>query len=116
MLANRLAFAALAVACMGAAAGGGYLASRQSSAPVSAAVSAPGSASSSTAKPVQETEAIVGDTAGTLPAVTPPASPSASVTPRRADPARATQTARATQPRSSRLRSADPLPALDRTW
>ncbi len=63
MLANRLAFAALAVACIGAAAGGGYLASRQSSAPVSAAVSAPGSATSSTAKPVQETEAIVGDTA-----------------------------------------------------
>src|ERR1700680_3287241 len=116
MLANRLAFAALAVACIGAAAGGGYLASRQSSAPVSAAVSAPGSASSSTAKPVQETEAIVGDTAGTLPAVTAPASPSASasVMPRRVDPARAAQTARATQPRSSRLRSADPLPALDR--
>src|ERR1700682_614364 len=113
MLANRLAFAALAVACIGAAAGGGYLASRQSAAPVPAAVSAPGSVTSSTAKPVQETEAIVGDTAEALPAVTAPASPSASVTPRRADPARASQTARATQPPSNRVRSADPPATLD---
>jgi hypothetical protein len=108
MLANRLAFAALAVACIGAAAGGGYLASRQSSAPISAAVSAPGSTTSSTAKPVRETEAIVG-----------PTSPSASVTPKRGEaPARAAAqtTARAIQPRGSRVSSADPLPTLDRTW
>jgi hypothetical protein len=106
MLANRLAFAALAVACIGAAAGGGYLASRQSSPPVSAAVSAPGSATSSTAKPVQETEAIV------------PPPTSVSVTPKRTEPpARASQTAaRAIQPRSNRARSAEPLPTLDRPW
>jgi hypothetical protein len=118
MLANRLAFAALAVACIGAAAGGGYLASRQSSAPVSAAVSAPGSATSSTAKPVQETEAIVGDTAEAPSAVTAPVSPSASVSPKRVEvPARAAAlTGRATEARSARLRSADPLPTLDRTW
>jgi hypothetical protein len=119
MLANRLAFAALAVACIGAAAGGGYLASRQSSAPVSAAVNVPGSATRSTAKPVQETEAIVGDTAEAAPAVTAPSPTTASVTPKRAEaPARATaQTAaRAIQPRSNRARSADPLPTLDRTW
>ena len=119
MLANRLAFAALAVACIGAAAGGGYLASRQSSAPVSAAVSAPGSATSSTAKPVQETEAIVGDTAEAPSAVTAPVSPSAAVSPRRVEvPARAAAltTARATQARSTRVTSADPLPTLDRTW
>jgi hypothetical protein len=114
MLANRLAFAALAVACIGAAAGGGYLASRQSSAPVSAAVSAPGSATSSTAKPVQETEAIVGDTAEAPSAVTGSVSPSASVSPKRVEvPARS---ARATEARSARARSADPLPTLDRTW
>src|SRR6185436_6203852 len=36
MLSNRLAFAALAVACIGAAAGGGYLASRQNVVPAPA--------------------------------------------------------------------------------
>jgi hypothetical protein len=119
MLANRLAFAALAVACIGAAAGGGYLASRQSSAPVSAAVSAPGSATSSSAKPVQETEAIVGDTAEASSTVAAPVSPSASVSPKRVEvPARAAAltTARATAARSARATSADPLPTLDRTW
>jgi hypothetical protein len=119
MLANRLAFAALAVACIGAAAGGGYLASRQSSAPVSAAVSASGSSTSSTAKPVQETEAIVGDTAEAPSAVSAPVSPSASVSPKRVEvPARsaALTAARATEARSVRVRSADPLPTLDRTW
>ena len=119
MLANRLAFAALAVACIGAAAGGGYLASRQSSAPVSAAVSAPGSTTSSTAKPVQETEALVGDTAEAPSAIAAPVSPSASVSPKRVEvPARAASlaAARATEARSVRVRSADPLPTLDRTW
>ena len=33
MLSNRLAFAALAIACLGAAAGGGYLATRQNVVP-----------------------------------------------------------------------------------
>jgi hypothetical protein len=33
MLSNRLAFAALAIACIGAAAGGGYLATRQNTVP-----------------------------------------------------------------------------------
>ena len=73
MLSNRLAFAALAVACIGAAAGGGYLATRQNTvpAPMSAqsqpavapqaapALAAPTAAAP--AKPVQETEAVVGD-------------------------------------------------------
>jgi hypothetical protein len=72
MLSNRLAFAALAIACIGAAAGGGYLASRQNAmpAPASAQVQSIPSASPSAAaehstppQPVQETEAVVGDTA-----------------------------------------------------
>ena len=37
MLSNRLAFAALAIACIGAAAGGGYLATRQNTVPTPAA-------------------------------------------------------------------------------
>jgi hypothetical protein len=75
MLSNRLAFAALAVACIGAAAGGGYLATRQNTvpAPMSAqsqpAAVAPNAApaisaqaaTATPAKPVQETEGIVGD-------------------------------------------------------
>lgn len=70
MFSNRLAFAALAAACIAAAAGGGYLASRQNAvpAPLSAtsATSAPALASAPPAtaeRPVQETEAVVGDTA-----------------------------------------------------
>jgi hypothetical protein len=84
MLSNRLAFAALAIACIGAAAGGGYLATRQntvptpasaqvqqdavaavSPAPAASSAPAPSSARSSptpVAPPqaVQETEAVVG--------------------------------------------------------
>jgi hypothetical protein len=121
MLANRLAFAALAVACIGAAAAGGYLASRQNSAPVSAA-SAPGlPATTSPARPVQETEAIVGDTTLSAPAgVAPPpvAPPTPSVTPKRAESSRgpAERAAHATPPPSSRTKVADPLPTLERTW
>jgi hypothetical protein len=83
MLSNRLAFAALAIACIGAAAGGGYLATRQNTvpAPASAQVQpaatenaaarpvttpAPVTAGSGTARPsakaVQETEAVGGET------------------------------------------------------
>jgi type IV secretory pathway VirB10-like protein len=40
MLSNRLAFAALAVACIGAAAGGGYLATRQNAVPTPASAQA----------------------------------------------------------------------------
>jgi hypothetical protein len=75
MLSNRLAFAALAVACIAAAAGGGYLATRQTTVPTPAsaqtttpapaAQAAPGQPSAPTASrpanAVQETEAVVAD-------------------------------------------------------
>ncbi len=73
MLSNRLAFAALAVACIAAAAGGGYLASRQNavpapasaqtaSVPPAATANAPASpAAEPGPAPVRETEAIVGE-------------------------------------------------------
>src|SRR6476646_2669840 len=80
MLSNRLAFAALAVGCLGAAAGGGYLASRQNAvpAPVAAQAQPPATIAQPVApQPVQETEAIVGDPAS-RPAPTPaPATKSA---------------------------------------
>jgi hypothetical protein len=72
MLSNRLAFIALAVACVGAAAGGGYLATRQNTVPAPVAASAPAPAATTAAapatpapaadaKPVQETEAVVAE-------------------------------------------------------
>jgi hypothetical protein len=71
MFSNRLAFAALAAACIAAAAGGGYLASRQNAvpAPVAASYTPAGPESTSVPasvtpeRPVQETEAVVGDSA-----------------------------------------------------
>src|SRR5438132_34005 len=65
MLSNRLAFAALAVACISAAAGGGYLASRQNAVPtpasaqvqpqpVAAPAPAPVPPAAQPAQPVQE--------------------------------------------------------------
>ena len=86
MLSNRLAFAAVAIACIGAAAGGGYLATRQNTVPTpasaqTAAAAAPAAAqpvaatvapeldpTAPDAKPVQETEGIVGDAARRTPA------------------------------------------------
>jgi hypothetical protein len=88
MLSNRLAFAALAIACMGAAAGGGYLATRQNTvptpasaetrspvtAPAAAAASAvPATTASSPDTPVRETEAVIGDTAPARPSQKAPA-------------------------------------------
>jgi hypothetical protein len=77
MLSNRLAFAALAMACVGAAAGGGYLASRQNTVPTPASAQGQAPAVATTAsslaatagtsavpaKAVQETEAVVSSTA-----------------------------------------------------
>jgi hypothetical protein len=87
MLSNRLVFAALAIACIGAAAGGGYLATRQNTVPTPASAQttvtgapdaaqpaaatvapAPG-VTAPEARPVQETEGIVGDASRRTPAV-----------------------------------------------
>ena len=106
MFSNRLAFAALAVACIAAAAGGGYLASRQSVTPSPAAVQpAPAPApAASAARPVQETEAVVA-AAKTGSALVAP-KPAAPVTRRAEAPARdARTTARK-----------EPPPALTSTW
>jgi hypothetical protein len=70
MRSNRLAFAAVAAACIAAAAGGGYLASRQNAVPAPVAASAsvpptslvqPSSAPLTPERAVQETEAIVSE-------------------------------------------------------
>lgn len=70
MLSNRLAFAALFVACIGAAAGGSYIATRQNAVPTPAAAQTQDAVPASTASAasqaapnhaVQETEGVVSD-------------------------------------------------------
>ncbi len=77
MSSNRLAFAALGMACIASAAGGGYLATRQNTVPTPAAAMSPPPAASPVAaavpaapvatvvpeRPVQETETVVSDSA-----------------------------------------------------
>src|SRR5260221_11279824 len=93
MPSNRLTFAALAVACIAAAGVGGYFATRQNTIPAPASAASP-SASPSTAlppgdRPVQETEAVVGD-AGKAPVVDPTTAASGvgTTTSNRAEPAK----------------------------
>ena len=116
MLSNRLAFAALAAVCIGAAAGGSYLATRQNVTPTpTAAVTTPAPAAIATAIPVQETEAVVAE-ARPARARAPLAAPSAAPAVKRNGTATrpsAPATERTTQAASSK--TSDPLPALDRT-
>ncbi len=89
MLSNRLAFAALGVACIGAAAGGGYLATRQNTIPTPASAEAQMTAPATSrpvpeaARPVQETEGVVGD-ATSRPAPAATAQKAATTTSKRA--------------------------------
>jgi hypothetical protein len=99
MLSNRLAFAALAVACIAAAAGGGYLASRQNTVPMPAsaqtsqlAVQPPAPAPAA----VPETEAVVADT-------------------KPAPAKRAEKTREASAPKTARASATQP-PPLANTW
>ena len=83
MLSNRIAFAALALVCIGAAAGGGYLARRQALPATTATLDDTTRELAEPAKAVQETEAVVTPPANlTTPAetTTPPPAPA----PRRA--------------------------------
>ena len=130
MLSNRLAFVALAIACIGAAAGGGYLATRQNTVPTpasaqaqtaaeaapasartaSAAVATPG-APAAPANVVQETENVVGDTA-----LRTSASASKTITGKQVDaPARA-GAARANRPAAATVAHQEPAPVLTNTW
>jgi hypothetical protein len=76
MSSNRLAFAALALACIASAAAGGYFATRQNTVPTPAAAMSPATSTPATSapvaavsapaaaeRPVQETEAVVTDSA-----------------------------------------------------
>jgi hypothetical protein len=118
MLSNRVAFVALGIACIGAAAGGGYLATRQNAVPAPVAAQgqstapAPTSAApaaTSPARPVQETEAVVGDAASKGPGSAATTAPVA----RRVEPPARSATARDARSTGSRQ---EPPPALTRTW
>jgi hypothetical protein len=62
MLSNRLALAALAIACIGAAAGGGYLATRQNTVPVPASAQVPSPDTTSGSAAVRGTTAALKST------------------------------------------------------
>jgi hypothetical protein len=118
MLSNRLAFAALGVACIGAAAGGGYLATRQNTIPTPASAEAQmtGPAASrpvpEAARPVQETEGVVGDTAS-RPAA---AAPAPKATPATTTARRAEAQAPAARDERSKAPGREQPPALTSTW
>lgn len=123
---NRLAFVALGFACLVAAAGGGYLATRQNAVeqvsvaaatlPVegqaSLAAAAPSKPSAS--KPVLETEAVVGDSVKRSEPVAAPSAP--------ASPAKSSATARPSAQLSKGAKPANtvarntPLPTLQQSW
>src|SRR5260221_901986 len=114
MFPNRLAFVALGFACIAAAAGGGYLASRQNTVPSPAAAQTALTPAPVTgaARPVQETEAVV-SAAKAEPA---PAAPkaAASVTRRAEPPARDARTTARREPTPA-LTSAGPNSAASPT-
>ncbi|HEY3042727.1 MAG TPA: hypothetical protein VGJ39_01805 [Vicinamibacterales bacterium] len=122
MFSNRLTFGVLAVACMVAAGAGGYFASRQNAVPAPAAASAltttaPAAAEATTPdRPVEETEAVVGDVAPKAAASPERASAgvaTASTNSRRAEPVRNTPTPAA---RSANTTTRQNPPALERSW
>jgi hypothetical protein len=132
-MSNRVAFAVLAVACLCAAAGGGFLATRQNAIPVPAsAQSAPAAmqpsaaavpttttaASQATEKPVQETEAVVERASKSSPSApvskSSPSAPGVKVSqnPKSARPAQNSQGTLASSWPSSAGQQAPPTPPV----
>ena len=112
MFSNRLIFGVLAVACVVAAGAGGYFASRQNVVPTPAeaiastpATSVPAAATTPD-RAVQETEAVVRETA-------PKAVVAAEAAPRRAEP---TRNAPAPPTRSASTAARQKPPTLERSW
>jgi type IV secretory pathway VirB10-like protein len=121
MFSNKLALAGLATACIAAAGIGGYVASRQNTTPAPLSAAAPATtAAVPTApldRPVQETEAVVGDSrpAGASASDAPDA-PAAS--PKRAPAAaRSASEGRSAASKNGRTTPSKPTgPTLDRSW
>ncbi len=122
MVSNRLAFGAVAIACIAAAGGGGYLATRQNAVPTpaSAAVnSAPAQAVPAPVatpdRPVQETEAVVGDSPKPASQVQESATQPQASKPAREPRSKAEATRTSAAPKTARTMAQDP-PPLDRSW
>jgi hypothetical protein len=122
MLSNRLAFAALFIACIGAAAGGSYIATRQNAVPTPAAAQTQDAVPSSTAsatpqatpnRPVQETEGIVSDTSPKATAAAPAKAgkPAPVAVTKRAEPSRAPASRNA-----GTVAYNQPAPQLTNSW
>ena len=105
---NKLVFGGLAIGCMAAAAGGGYLAARQTAEPAPAAVAAPTPATDAadTSAPVSESEGVITPEASPA-APAPPSESPAIAPPREAAPRPGRVT---TPPAESRARAAKPTP------
>jgi cell division protein FtsN len=120
MFSNRLAFGALGAACIVAAAAGGYVASRQTVTPTPAlAATAPQAsllpATTIPDRPVQETEAVIGDTPAP-PAAAPVASPKPAATAARRPEASARSSSREAKSAQAGTHRQDPPPTLDHSW
>lgn len=117
MVPNRLALAALAFACIGAAGAGGYLATRHNVASMAAPDAAAASPSPTVPKPVQETEATVSEL--TKPASATTELPATSAAPAPSAPARRNESASPTKPttpsKQIAARQVEP-PALGQSW
>jgi hypothetical protein len=115
MISNKLAIVALGAACVTAAGGGAYLATRQASTTAEAVV-VPATVPTPSAVAVQETEAVVGDARREAPAPVKPVAPApveaSSRTPARPAPARRAPEPRAAEPQVQ----SNPAPTLERSW
>jgi len=125
MLSNRLAFAALAVACIGAAAGGSYLATRRNAVPEAPVASAQPAVISSAVRAAAEGETSTNDVGSSLVPLASSATAnttSAAPATKRAEPARTVQSeapraslrVKQSAPSGSR-RSAEPASAIERS-
>lgn len=109
MIANKLPLVVLGVACVAAAGGGAYLATRQATPTAEVVAVEPPAPAGAVA--VKETEAVVGDAAAPVKAVPAPVE-AARPAPRQPAPAR-------TAPRAAAAPQAaqnNPAPALERSW
>src|SRR5438094_1937480 len=121
MFSNRLAFAALGAAGIVAAAAGGYVASRQNVTPTaSLAATAPASTplppTTIPDRPVQETEAVIGDTKAATPAPRAAASKTTGPAPTKRPEAPARSAAHETKAAPAGTQRQDAPPTLDRSW
>lgn len=116
MFSNRAAFALLGAACIAAAGGGAYLATRQN---VDVSIPAPDAQvqapPKNDAKPVQETEAVIGDAPRVPPAPLVEAPPAATST-RKREPAPSRPAPKAARTPESVSARDGQLPTLERSW